>query len=248
MPLVPHVPAADAEAHASRIVALDAGDLDGPDLEQAGALLASCAGCAALGEDLAAIRGAMTSLPVPARRRDFRLTEADAARLRPSGWRRLVGWLSAPRSSVRPVATGLATLGVVGLLLTAGLPGLGGPVAILSSVGSSVDAAAERATGADEGGVRVDNLQSVGPDGSMAAPAEAPVPGLAGEASPPTGEEREDTPASEPYALEAEGGAADVGAKSSEPGPSAPLVVSLALLVAGLGLLLARAIALRRAA
>lgn len=249
MPLVPHVPAAESEAHASLIVALEAGDLAGPELLRAETLLAGCAGCTALRGDLGAIRGAMTSLPVPARRRDYRLTEADAARLRPSGWRRLVGWLTAPGSSVRPLATGLATLGLVGLLLTAGLPGLGGSAALLSTVGESVDGAAERASGADEGGVRADNLQSLEPDGSTFGPVEAPVPGMAGEASPAASEGREDAPAAEPYALGAgEGGTADAGAPSSEPGRSAPLVLSLVLLVAGLGLLLARAIALRRPA
>jgi hypothetical protein len=255
MPLVPHTPTAEAEAHASQIVALDAGDLAGGDLEQAEALLVACAGCAALRDDLAAIRGAMTSLPVPVRRRDFRLTDADAARLRPSGWRRLVGWLAAPGSAVRPLATGLATLGVVGLLLTASLPGLGGSAALLTTVGGSVDGTAERALGTDEDAVRVDNLQSVGPDGSTNAPVEAPVPGMAGEASPGTeaspaaAEGREDAPAAEPYALEAgPGDAIDGAAPSAEPGPSAPFVLSLVLLAAGLGLLLARAIALRRTA
>jgi hypothetical protein len=57
--------------------------------------------------------------------------------------------------------------------------------------------------------------------------------------------EREDAPAAQPYAAD---GATDAGTSASEPGLSAPLVVSLVLLVAGLGLLLARAIALRRPA
>jgi len=89
----------------------------------------SCAGCAALRADLTAIRGALVSLPVPPRRRDFQLSPEDASRLRPTAWRRLLGWLAAPGSTVRPLATGLATLGVVGLLLTVGLPGLGGGAA-----------------------------------------------------------------------------------------------------------------------
>jgi hypothetical protein len=241
MPLVPHTPPTESEVHASQIVALDAGDLAGADLQRAEVLLAGCAGCAALRDDLAAIRGAMTSLPAPARRRDFRLTEADAARLRPSGWRRLAGWLVAPGSSVRPLATGLATLGVVGLLLTAGLPGVGGGAATLSTV----DGAAEGLRSNDGGAERLDALQTVAPEGVAPLPAEAPERGVAGEASPGVDQGREEAPAAEPYAA---AGATDAGAPASEPGPSAPLVVSLVLLVAGLGLLLARAIALRRPA
>jgi hypothetical protein len=42
----------------------------------------ACAGCAALLGDLEAIRGALPALPVPPRRRDYRLTDEDAARLR----------------------------------------------------------------------------------------------------------------------------------------------------------------------
>ncbi len=251
MPLVPHAPAADAEAHATQIVALDAGDLAGPDLARAEAVLAACAGCAALRDDLAAIRGAMTSLPVPVRRRDYRLTEADAARLRPSGWRRLVGWLAAPGSTVRPLATGLATLGVVGLLLTAGLPGIVGVPAILSSVGSSIDEAGAR-EGAGEG-IRVEASSTEAP---ALAPGEAPVPGLAGEAPPEasgdggTTTQGDRNTGGEPqeYAAGDQETAADPTALQPEPGPSALPILSLGLLVAGLGLLLARAIALRRPA
>lgn len=245
MPLVPHTPAADAEIHAGLIVALDAGDLDGPDLERVEAVLAACAGCSALRDDLAAIRGAMTALPVPARRRDFRLTEADAARLRPGGWRRVVGWLAAPRSAVRPLATGLATLGVVGLLLTAGLPGLGGGAAILSPVGDSVGGAESLPLAGDDG-ERANALQSLLPAEPLTAPGEQPVPGIAGEASPAAEQAREgEAPAAQQYD---EAATTDAGASTGEPGPSAPLVASLLLLVAGLGLFLARAIALRRAA
>lgn len=244
MPLVPHTPPAEAEAHASLIVALDAGDLDGSELERAQALVPACAACAALRDDLAAIRSAMTALPAPARRRDFRLSDADAARLRPSGWRRLLGWLAAPGSSVRPLATGLATLGVVGLLLTAGLPGIGGGAAMLTNTETSVDGAGGRPD--EQNAERVDELRSLGLESSPVAPAEAPAPGLAGEASPTGNPERDyAAPAAQPYAEDATVGD---DALPAEPGPPATVVLSLVLLAAGLGLLLARAIALRRTA
>jgi hypothetical protein len=251
MPLVPHAPAAESEAHASQIVALDAGDLAGADLQRAEALLVLCAGCVALRDDLGAIREAMTSLPAPARRRDFRLTEADAARLRPSGWRQLVGWLAAPGSSVRPLATGLATLGVVGLLLTAGLPGFGAGVATLSAVGESVDQA-----GAPEGTSDGIRAEASGTEAPALAPGEAPVPGLAGEASPAasadpgitTQGDRNTGGEPQEYAAGDKETAAGPTAVQPEPGPSALPILSLGLLAAGLGLLLARALALRRVA
>ena len=114
-----HSPATAAAEHATLVVALDAGDLAGADRDRALALAAACAGCASLLGDLAAIRAATAALPAPARRRDYRLTDADAARLRPSPWRRLVHWLGAPQSTVRPFAGALATLGIAGLLLGA---------------------------------------------------------------------------------------------------------------------------------
>lgn len=145
MPLVPHSPTGAAEEHADLIVALDAGDLAGADRARADVLVASCGGCAALAADLAAIRGTLVTLPAPARRRDYRLTPEDAARLRPAGWRRAIDWLGAPRSTVRPLATGLTALGIAGLLLTAGLPSLGSSASLSTSVAAPVanDSAAQ---------------------------------------------------------------------------------------------------------
>jgi len=168
MPLAPHTPAAEAADHAALIVALDAGDLSGPDRDRAGALAASCAGCGALLGDLAAIRGALPDVPVPPRRRDYRLTDEDVARLRPTGWRRALDWLAAPRSSVRPLATGLATMGVVGLLLTASLPGLGGGAATITTDQERVEAPAAGGAG------QAEDFTTTGPAlESTAAPAPA---------------------------------------------------------------------------
>jgi hypothetical protein len=179
----PHAPAAEAEDHAALVVALDAGDLAGTELAAAESLVASCGGCAALAGDLLAIRGAMTALPVPPRRRDYRLTAEDAARLRPSGWRRLIDWLAAPGSTVRPLATGLATLGVVGLLLTAGAPGMlsgfgsAGAAPVAAPEGSLEDAAA--------GGSGSMDLQATNAPAAGAPDSFAPNnPGLASTAAP----------------------------------------------------------------
>ena len=49
------------------------------------------------------------------------------------------------------------------------------------------------------------------------------------------------------FSTDGQEAAADPAADGPAPGPSAPLVLSIVLLAAGLGLFLARAIALRRA-
>jgi hypothetical protein len=285
MPPVPHNPAPDAEDHATLIVAFDAGDLAGDELQRATSLVDACAGCAALRDDLAAIRGAMTALPVPPRRRDYRLTAEDAARLRPSGWRGLVGWLAAPGSSVRPLATGLAALGVAGLLLTAGLPSLGSSAsAPLSAVGAPVEnpepygAGDARNLGATYAPEALPSAAPAAVPGIEASPApgdvpgteataapsagpfEVPAAGVAGEASPATTGERNSTTGAPGEKVdgtgatdEAAGGAtagdgATQDATATEPGPPLSVILSAALLAAGIGLFLARAVALRRPA
>jgi hypothetical protein len=95
-----------------------------------GPVLDLCARCVRMYADLVALTAALTMSAVPARPRSFTLTADDARRLRPHGWR---GWWSAVGSArdtvTRPLAIGLTTLGLAGLLLTAAptlLVGLGG--------------------------------------------------------------------------------------------------------------------------
>ncbi len=106
-------------AHDSYLIAqLAADDLTGPDREFAERLVAACPRCADLLADLRAIASATADLPAPVRPRDFRLTPADAARLR-SRWRRWLGGLAEPRFSfAQPLGAALATIGLAGLLLT----------------------------------------------------------------------------------------------------------------------------------
>jgi len=133
-----HTPAAAAVEHAALIAALDAGDLAGIERDRAATLVGTCTGCASLLADLAVLRAATAALPVVPRTRDYRLTDADVARLRPPAWGRLVGWLGAPRSKVRPLAGGLAALGIAGLLLST-TPGFFGQAAMtLSTTGAPV--------------------------------------------------------------------------------------------------------------
>ena len=60
------------------------------------------------------------AMPTPARPSDYTLTERDAARLRSGGWRRFVAILGTSRDALsRPLAVGLTTLGLAGLLVSA---------------------------------------------------------------------------------------------------------------------------------
>ena len=127
---------ADAAMHAAHdpvdvAAALDRGAVIAPMLER-------CLRCAALYADLVTLAVALPSIGTPARPRDFTLSAADARRLGRRGWR---GWWSAVGSArdtvTRPLAVGLTTLGIAGLVLTAGptlLPS-GGSAAISAEAG-----------------------------------------------------------------------------------------------------------------
>src|SRR5829696_7239423 len=130
---MPHLPDSQHPDHNLELIAAyAAGDATGPELEHASALVASCDDCAALHHDLRSIAAAMPAMPAPTRSRDFRLTPEQAAELRPRGLRGLLATLSGPRFSfATPVGTGLAALGIVGVLVASGgLPvGSGGTAA-----------------------------------------------------------------------------------------------------------------------
>jgi len=100
----------------------------------------TCRFCAELHSDLLALRNATRALPTPPRPRDYRLTSADAERLRPAGIRRWIVAFGSPRDAItRPLAIGLTTLGIVGLLVS-GAPAL--------SIGSSSSSASGDRTAA----------------------------------------------------------------------------------------------------
>ena len=121
---MPHIREVQATSHDRHdpmpVAALAAGDLAGTERDQAVTLITTCADCAALHDDLVALARATAAAPPPVttRPRDFRLTPADAARLRPTVWRRFVAAIGSSRSVLsRPMGVGLATLGLVGLLV-----------------------------------------------------------------------------------------------------------------------------------
>jgi hypothetical protein len=244
-----HVPTTTA-AHASHDPALVAAlaarqtGADVTDAERAAAreLVASCGACADLLADLVALQVALPTMSTPARPRDFSLTPDDAERLRAGGWRRVLGFFGSARDSVtRPLAVGLTTLGLAGLLV-ATLPsimGSGGATAALAPVGSEVQGGAAGA--------------------APAAPSAAPLASAAASApNEAVSTDRSTVAEAQPGATEfeqegafsgAEGSAAgrDVAGDSAllsiqddASGLSVLFVVAGVMLIAGLGLFLLR--------
>ena len=283
-----HTPAAAAVKHAALIAALDAGDLAGIERDRAATLVGTCAGCASLLADLSVLRAATAALPAVPRTRDYRLTDADVARLRPPAWGRLVGWLGAPRSKVRPLAGGLAALGIAGLLLST-TPGFFGQAAMtLSTTGAPVVAPGD--AGGAGAAREVSPQLSTAPTtqavpGATPGPKAVPVPspaavalpapspaaaGVPAPTAPPsagvlTGPAAAATPGSSGFSSDA--GAMDLATKTAPPEasqaernaaltpasePATPdrtllLVLSLALLAAGIGLFVANRVLRHRA-
>jgi hypothetical protein len=180
--------ASHAEHDPLLIAAFSAGDLGAADREQAELLVSSCTECALLEADLRAIASATVALPKPVRQRDFSLSAEDAARLRKSGWRGFVRTLAGPRSAaLKPLATGLTTLGIAGLLLAA-LPAI--------QLGSSAGSPGAAAPAAASSGSEADSdtnyffpaptsvLGRVGVEAAESAPPRDNIPGFRPAASP----------------------------------------------------------------
>jgi hypothetical protein len=244
---MPHLPDSQHPDHDLELIAAYAsGDATGPQLEHASALIASCGDCAALHHDLRSIAAAMPELPAPARTRDFRLRPEQAAELRPKGIRGLLATLSGPRFSfATPVGTGLAALGIVGVLVASGgLP-----------VGSGSTAAPQPETAALEASPAA---ASAGPEapGAYAAGAQPAQSPAASAGSDTSGEV---APAASDVALKAAGPAATpqpqadegtIGARASTTGnamPSPWLGIAVLLMFVGAALVAARLVARRLA-
>ena len=114
---MPHLPDSHQDHDLVLVAALVAGDTEGRDHTRATELVTSCPECARVRDDLVTLAALLPTLPAPARTRDYRLTAEQAAALRPTGWRRLLGAFGG--SGFRfatPVGTAMATLGIAGLL------------------------------------------------------------------------------------------------------------------------------------
>jgi len=246
------------------VVSLASGDLAATDRDYrtAQALISSCSECARLHDDVGAIARATKALPPAQRTRDFRITDADAAKLRPAGWRRLLGGLANGPLLSRQLGAGLATLGIAGLLLTA-LPGI--QLGAFGSSGAAAPAASQAAAAPEAGSY--ESLKSnndaaaqvfgpasspgpatVGSDtsgGGAPASARAVLDGATASRAPGVAVVPRPQPTVQPLAnnptLAAAQPVTSVPAEQgSSGGPSAMVIVSTVLLVAGLLLLLAR--------
>jgi hypothetical protein len=175
---MPHLPDRHDDHDTGLVAALAAGDATGADRDHATELVRTCPACAALREDLVLLAAATRALPAPRRTRDYRLSEAQAARLRPAGWRRLLAPFAAPRFRfAAPLGTAMATLGVAGLVL-ASLPGalpmaVSAPAPQLAPLRTTSEQPPSEAAGA-------------GPASSSAASAGAPSAAPASSAAAPS--------------------------------------------------------------
>jgi hypothetical protein len=241
------------------IAALAANDLEGRALQEADALVAACPACADLLGDLRAIATATATLPpvtLP-RRLDFRLTEPDARRLGARGWRRALQELAGRRLSfTRPLAVGLTTLGLLGVI-SASIPGGLGGFGLGSPTSLNIPAGGPAAQ--DAGGRSAAEAQP-----SPSTPAGAPAAGSSPRAvdltsQPPQPAVNGSVPpvygalGSPGATAKAQGRGTGSGSSSAsppngttnvnptppndQPGPPPLLVLSIAALVVGVGLL-----------
>jgi hypothetical protein len=169
-----HVPDADHDRHDELLIA---GLLDrstgGAERDRAEVLIATCEVCAALHRDLISLRDAARALPTPLRPRDYTITSGDAARLRRTGWRRLVAVFGSTRDAFsRPLAIGLTTIGLAGILV-ATIPGA---LSLGGSSAASVPTVGQSAGGAGANAESLEGSKALAP---AAGPSEAPPAGAA---------------------------------------------------------------------
>ena len=152
------------------VAALADRDATGEEAMRAQAQVDACTECATLHAELVSLTTATRRLPAMERPRDFRLRPEDAQRLRPNRIRRLFGSFGTARDGFsRPLALGLTTLGIAGLMLGI-LPGT------LSFGGAASGPSQPQAASAPQ--------QEVETFGGAAASAPAPADGGAPEAQP----------------------------------------------------------------
>ena len=185
---MPHVNELHEQHDQILVVSFASGDLAPDDRDRAVAqsLVDSCADCARLHDDVLAIARATRALPPAVRTRDFQISPEQAAKLQPGGWRRFVAAFAAPGSIFsKQLGVGMATLGIVGLLIGAApsiqLGGLGGSAASAPAA-SMPAAAAGNQPGAVE--LRGPEASARGVARRPAAASQAPAAALAEPARP----------------------------------------------------------------
>ncbi len=255
-------PAIHATHDPELIAAAVGGALDPSERREIDERLATCASCADLHADLLAIASAQRALPTPSRPRDFHLTPADAHRLRPRGIRAVLAAIGSSRDAfTKPLAVGLTTLGLVGVLVGS-VPsfGFGGAASLtLSTVGAPVTQYGDgKSSGSDrltEGDGNVFGGQDNPPSAAAsAAAAAAPEPSSAASiaAQPVAPVVRSEAPreaaspatdtSGDTSTVTLESRATDEAARlaSIAAGPSPLLIGSVLMLLAGIALFIAR--------
>jgi hypothetical protein len=229
------------------VAALADRDATGEEAVRAKAQVDSCTECATLHAELLNLATATRQLPAIERPRDFQMRPEDAQRLRPNRIRRLFGSFGSARDGFsRPLAMGLTTLGLAGLMLGI-LPG-----------GLSLGGAASAPGGPEAGSApQQETQQTLGAAASSApAPAEGGAPAAQPGSSQPAegmGFDNGDGTIAAPAPTganlfnqrdESDGGPADIAGEpesltsiaDDSRGASLLVVISGTLLIIGLGL------------
>ena len=163
----------DTASHASHDLALiaalhdrdDVAALRPAELDMARAQLDGCTECAALHHDLGQLMGGLRASMTPSRPRDFRLTPADATRLQPRGLRGFLRTIGSAKDGLsRPLAIGLTTLGLVGVLVgtVPGAMSLGGATSGPDQMASQEAPAPSAAAEAPAAGEAVPDARTLG--------------------------------------------------------------------------------------
>ena len=260
-PFTPAAPEDHAHHDPTWMAALASRDPDLSESERtrAEAALKSCGPCADLFADLVAVSAAIPAAALPTRPRDFTLTAADAARLRPGGLRRWLAGIGSVRDGITfPLAMGLTTMGIAGLLVAtvpAALSGMGGATAAGPELRSGAGAPAQAPeVAAPAPAASAAASAPAGTDAALAPMASAP----AASAAPAVGESDLYASSSPDSEMPDEGGvfygddgdaasqaaqrqdASDMALQASiqDDGSGVPtlVVIALTLLIAGLGL------------
>ena len=199
-------------------------DLQGADTAASRARLESCGACADLFADMLAVSAAIPGAAIPSRPRDFTLTPADAARLRPAGWRRIARAVGSARDGFTlPLAMGLTTLGIAGLLVATvpsfGVGGSGAGTTMLTPAEAPAASGAPAAEGTESLAMSAEPEQSGDTEGGVF-----------------TGGDPGDAAQSPGAGPEAAARAEDAAIRDDPTGLSVLVVVAGAMLILGLGL------------
>lgn len=216
----------------------DAADALRPvELDLARAQLERCAHCAALHRDLVDLLAGLQLASTPSRPRDFRLTAADAARLQPRGLRGFLRTIGSARDGLtRPLAIGLTTLGLVGVLVgtvPGALPLSGGG----ATAGEDASTMAEQRSGAPTDAAVPATGGPVAPDSTRYLEMATDDPDVAAQADGYVfnGAEFEQSTKSADVDRQASA-PADVSLRDDPSGTSVLVVIAGTMLILGLGL------------